>query len=185
MIQLDNLFWRLIQFSIYLKYLFDVKIRKKMNIIIILLIFVGSILNSAQITLINGTKLNGEIISQNNIELKLKLSESEELLSINKNQILNIFEYNMNPSNINFYDSAKNIELAGSNLVAFQSQFYIGFLIQAVSAIVFFVADDGDKLKKTVGAIGFLTGGLIQLSSFNKVGDAGENLKKASIELRK
>lgn len=159
------------------------------GILITVLVF-GSILNSAQIILIDGTKINGEIISSDDTELKIKVTYSEDLITVNRNQVLKInFEdfgglnagVNSPPNIVDFSSTARKIEQAGSNLVEFKSQYYTGFFIQVASIVLIFLAEDDEFL--SIALIGSLAGSIMQLFSFSKVGAAGEDLEAAAREL--
>ena len=61
-----------------------------MKKVLLALLIGGSTLFSTQVILIDGTIINGEIISISDEELQIKVSYSEDLFKINRNQILDI-----------------------------------------------------------------------------------------------
>tara|TARA_B100000315_G_C14595769_1_gene599104 strand:+ start:1658 stop:1981 length:324 start_codon:yes stop_codon:yes gene_type:complete len=105
------------------------------KLLIALLIYNGFIY-SAQIVLIDGTKINGEIINSTDEELQLKVSYSEDLITINRSQVLDIiFSESSNRSIltqntgslrsqntiVDFSETANRVERAGLKLIDFKS----------------------------------------------------------------
>jgi hypothetical protein len=159
---------------------------------IFMLCFFFQMLFCAEILLVDGTKLNGEIISSSDTVLQIKVAYSNDLLTINKTNILNIeFANTAEPNFVNtsrtkisdFSATARNIEKAGANLVAFQRQYYTGFFIQVVSSSMLFLTMNESAIP--IAMVGGIMGTIMQLMSFSKVGVAGEELDEAAEELRK
>ena len=118
----------------------------------------GSILTFEYSDIVSITREKTDIQSNNNI------SQQEQ------------FSIKLDDSSNEFYDIA--LREAGKDLQDFRSQYYLGFMCYLIGFLMI-IADDGDA-ESPVGPL-FLTGGsLLQFSSFNHIGKAGEELEEAS-----
>tara|TARA_B100000315_G_C14423969_1_gene516910 strand:+ start:326 stop:823 length:498 start_codon:yes stop_codon:yes gene_type:complete len=157
---------------------------------IVILGFFLQILFGTEILLIDGTKINGEIISSSNTQLQIKVSYSDDLIQINKDNIIDIDFENLiekksssiDQTNIgDFSATAKNLEKAGKYLVDFRSLYYTGFFIQIATSAVVLLSDGSNSMP--ILLIGSGMGLILQLMSISKVGEAGEELDEAAEEL--
>ena len=171
-----------------------------MKKILLALLIGGSTLFSTQVILIDGTIIKGEIISTSDEELQIKVSYSEDLLKINRNQVLDIkFDESLNAppvpqsqpyvalssqtSSVDLSHAAIRIELAGEKLINFKENYYTGFFISTIGFFFMFVAQE-----EGLALAGFCTsvvGSAIQLMAFTKAGAAGEELKVAAQEMKR
>lgn len=156
-----------------------------MRVIIVTLMIIGSFLYSAQITLIDGTTITGEIISSSDAELQIKVTYSDDLLTINRNQVLDINFKGQNETysretsqstTLDFYPAATKINLAGQSLENFRSQYYTGFWIQVASIGFMFMSRDDSGF--IIAIMGNLIGSVVQLMAFSHAGEAGEELSR-------
>ena len=152
-----------------------------------------NILFCAEILLIDGTILNGKIITSTDNMLEIKVSYSDEILKINRNNVVSInFQYlgrkntpkpaPQLPSDFSFV--AANIEEAGENVVKFKNTFRAGFIIQFISTTIMLLYPENLALKN-IFLVGTISGGLIQIISLDKAGMAGVYLDEAAYELEK
>ena len=141
----------------------------------------------------NGDVIKGEIIENsinNYVRVELQggsiltfeysdiVSITREKTDIQSNKNISQqeqFSIKLQDSSNEFSDMA--LRAAGKDLQEFRSQFYLGFMCYLLGVLML-ISGDGDE--SPVGPLFLAGGSLLQFSSFNHIGKAGEELEEAS-----
>ena len=171
-----------------------------MKKILIALLIGMSFIYSAQVVLIDGTRLTGEIISASDEEIQIKVSYSEDLIKINRENVLDIkFDVSAISStmihpeslkdlpsktpSVNLDHVASRLDEAGENLVKFTGQYYAGAIMYFIGFTMILIAEEDENLI-VAGSVFALFGSVFQFFSYSKARVAGVELKKAADEMK-
>mgnify|MGYP001264050631 CR=1 FL=1 len=149
---------------------------------IINFLFFLSMIYGVEIQLVDGNTINGEIISNSDTKMTIKTSYSEDLIELDKSQILNI-SFDSSDSKKSNSEAGyqginkRDIQSAGKSLSKFRSQYYTGTIMQFLGYVLA-ASEDGDG-DGTAPILLVIIGGLMQLTSFNHAGEAGEHLERS------
>tara|TARA_B100001250_G_scaffold254185_1_gene218697 strand:- start:256 stop:729 length:474 start_codon:yes stop_codon:yes gene_type:complete len=145
-----------------------------------------SIVLGAEIQLIDGNTINGEIISDLNNKITIKTPYSDDLIEIDKSKVLNVsFDSNYYKSSISKGETTqsinkRDIEEAGKYLKKFRGLYYFGAASQVVGYLLLSAdLSDGYNDSGAVPSMLILAGFLAQFASINNVGHAGDSLEKS------
>ena len=145
----------------------------------ILYIILLSFCFNAELLLVDGSKLYGNIISSSDDVISIQLTYNGDIIEIERSKILNIDFNSENMlkqnTNSNLHPPSSFLFAAGDDLTKFRNQYYIGAALQFFGYILLASADDSDEV--AMPGVMILIGGLIQLFSYDKIGDAGAKLK--------
>tara|TARA_Y100001970_G_scaffold232314_1_gene289130 strand:- start:745 stop:1239 length:495 start_codon:yes stop_codon:yes gene_type:complete len=142
---------------------------------------------NAEVLLVDGSKLVGEIISSSDTNISIKLNNNNQIIEIDKNKILDI---DFNPNNLDINVNTKMIPAeqknnnyynnefmyaAGKDLQNFRSQYFIGAGCQALGTLMLANSDNIDDA--SLPFMLMIGGTVAQFMAFNKIGAAGEKLE--------
>ena len=160
-------------------------------------LFSFTLLCSAQIQLIDGSIVNGEIVENNDTFILVQTSYTDNPIKIDKKNIYTTsFEQSFEITTTDIRSdndiAAYHITKAGQYLKQFQTRYYGGFALGMLGSLMMTVGTFSSANSETgsggagiiiIGGVISLAGSIIQLTSFAEAGKAGEELKLAGLAL--